>query len=75
MVSQLNKLDSEHKALIDKVHDEREMLKIFTAFLKEKLASDFGTDNVGSLASFLMSMLQRDPQSRKSTTALQSVSV
>jgi serine/threonine protein kinase len=64
------KIDSEHKALIDKIHDEREMLKNLTACLKGKLAPDFGTDNVRSLASFLMSMLQRDPRSRKSTTAL-----
>jgi serine/threonine-protein kinase SRPK3 len=63
-------IDSEHKALIDKIHDEREVLKNFTTCLKEKLASDFGTDNVRSLASFLMSMLQRDPRSRKPTTAL-----
>lgn len=63
-------IDSEHKALIDKIHDKKEMLKFFTACLKEKLASDFGTHNVQSLASFLMSMLQRDPRSRKSTTAL-----
>lgn len=64
------KIDSEHRALIDKIHDEREMLQNFTVCLKEKLASDFGTDNVRSLASFLISMLQRVPRSRKPTAAL-----
>lgn len=46
------------------------MLQNFASSLKEKLALDFGMDNIQSFVLFLMLMLQRDPRSWKLTTAL-----
>jgi serine/threonine-protein kinase SRPK3 len=64
-------IDKEHSFLIDKVLGKNgEMHERFTNHLKDRLPSDFGAENIQHLTSFLLSMLQRDPQKRKSTTEL-----
>ncbi|KZF23983.1 serine protein kinase [Xylona heveae TC161] len=42
----------------------------FSVYLSERLPPDFGAENLTQLTSFLWSMLQRDPQDRKTTTEL-----
>lgn len=61
------------KEKIDEVHRdqiERVLGSDFIKHLRDRLPPDFGDENVRSLASFLLSMLQRDPQKRMSTTEL-----
>lgn len=63
-------VEHEHKTLIDMIIDDGSMYRGFAAYLMDRLPSDFGPENMRNLASFLESMLQRDPQSRKSAAVL-----
>jgi serine/threonine protein kinase len=60
-------IDEDHEDLISETLDNNNS---FSTYLSERLPSDFGTENSRRLASFLHSMLQRDPGARKSTTDL-----
>lgn len=62
-------IDEEHYTLINEVIDDDPEHRRFTTYLKDKLPH-FREEDVVNLAAFLGSMLQRDPHSRKSTTAL-----
>ncbi|KAK9357847.1 kinase-like domain-containing protein [Lipomyces starkeyi] len=59
-------IDEVHERLLHQIDND----DYFTIYLSERLPSDFGVENVQQLASFLLSMLQRLPQERKSTTEL-----
>ncbi|KAI9847584.1 MAG: hypothetical protein M1837_002158 [Sclerophora amabilis] len=64
-------INEEHKNLIRQIlDDDNVMHDSFDAYLSERLPSDFGTESSQSLASFLRSMLQRDPHARKPTAEL-----
>ncbi|PLB46944.1 serine protein kinase [Aspergillus steynii IBT 23096] len=64
--------DREHGMLIDKMMGHSpQMFEAFTFFLRERLRYNWGPMDVQQdPVSFICSMLQRDPQARKSTTEL-----
>ena len=58
-------IDKDHIYAIDQLLDTNgQMDRSFTEYLRDRLPSDFGAENTSSLASFLSSMLQREPQRR-----------
>lgn len=64
-------IDQEHLYLVDQMLDKNgQMDKCFIEYLTDRLPSDFGAGNIQHLASYLVLMLQRDPQRRLTTTKL-----
>lgn len=65
-------IEEEHTTLIDEVIDDSptDSTGRFAMYLKDRLPCNFGQENMGNLASFLESILQRDPRSRQSAAAL-----
>lgn len=65
-------IDREHGILIDKMMGHSpQMFEAFTFFLRERLRYNWGPMDVQQdPVSFICSMLQREPQARKSTTEL-----
>ncbi|KAJ8098869.1 kinase-like domain-containing protein [Lipomyces tetrasporus] len=59
-------IDDVHEKLLHHIDDDN----YFTVYLSERLPSDFGNKNIRQFASFLLSMLRRLPQERKTTTDL-----
>lgn len=63
--------NEDHISRIDRIlKKDGQVLESFMKHLTERLPSDFGTQNVQRLASFLLLMLELDPSRRMSTTRL-----
>ncbi|KAK9375630.1 kinase-like domain-containing protein [Lipomyces chichibuensis] len=61
-----DEIDEIHEKLLHHIDNDN----CFTAYLSERLPSDFGNENTRQFALFLLSMLRRLPQERKTTTEL-----
>ncbi|KAK9364350.1 kinase-like domain-containing protein [Lipomyces kononenkoae] len=59
-------IDEIHEKLLHHIDDDN----CFTSYLSERLPSDFGNENTRQFALFLLSMLRRLPEERKTTTEL-----
>jgi serine/threonine protein kinase len=59
-------IDDQHEKLLHQIDNDNH----FTAYLSDRLPSDFDDEGTRLFASFLLSMLRRLPQKRKATTDL-----
>jgi serine/threonine protein kinase len=64
-------VDEEHFDIISRLLDgDCHINETLIRHLADRLPANFGTTNIKSFASFLWSMLQHDPQKRKSAAEL-----